>query len=154
MNWTIATLLVIAALAFAALFLPKKHGTTSISTKKPLTNPEQILYFKLTKALPDHIVLAQVSYSRFIKTQGGSKKENWKKFASLKQRVADYLVCTKDFSIIAVIELDDSTHQSDKDNARDNDLKMANLRTLRWNVKNLPSEIEIKEAIKQMGVPQ
>lgn len=32
--------------------------------KKALTVPEQILYFRLVKALPEHIVLAQVQLSR------------------------------------------------------------------------------------------
>jgi hypothetical protein len=32
--------------------------------KKPLSQPEQILYFRLVQALPDHIILAQVQLSR------------------------------------------------------------------------------------------
>lgn len=35
-------------------------------SKKPLSAPEQILYFRLVKALPDHIVLAQVQLSRLL----------------------------------------------------------------------------------------
>src|SRR3972149_6232971 len=34
--------------------------------KKPLSQPEQILYFRLVQALPDHIILAQVQLSRLL----------------------------------------------------------------------------------------
>lgn len=32
--------------------------------KRPLTQPEQVLYWRLLKALPHHVVLAQVQCSR------------------------------------------------------------------------------------------
>ena len=40
--------------------------------KKPLSQPEQILYFRLVQALPAHIILAQVQLSRLL----GVKKGN------------------------------------------------------------------------------
>jgi len=33
---------------------------------KPLSHPEQILYFRLIQALPEHVILAQVQLSRFL----------------------------------------------------------------------------------------
>ena len=97
MKWAIATaiFIVIAALALAA-FKPKTKNA-KFSAKIPLSKPEQILYYLLVRALPNHIVLAQVAFSRFLKTTGGSKKENYGKFATARQKVADFLICNKNF---------------------------------------------------------
>ena len=37
-----------------------KEGAWPYHARKPLSAPEQVLYFRLVKALPEHIVLAQV----------------------------------------------------------------------------------------------
>jgi hypothetical protein len=69
------TLLVLVGVAVIALMLfvvaKSQRGTSSrddgpwpFRAKKPLSNPEQILYFRLCKAFPQHIVLAQVALSR------------------------------------------------------------------------------------------
>ncbi len=39
--------------------------------KKPLSQPEQILYFRLIEALPEYIILAQVQLSRFLGVKKG-----------------------------------------------------------------------------------
>jgi hypothetical protein len=58
------------ALVFVAIFVAmlasRKRGRDSTDhdwpfyAKKPLSPPEQVLYHRLVKALPEHIVLAQV----------------------------------------------------------------------------------------------
>lgn len=42
------------------------EGSWPFYAKKPLSAPEQVLYFRLGKSLPDHIVLAQVGLSRLL----------------------------------------------------------------------------------------
>lgn len=143
------TVLPALILLIAAISLKKKSTDyPAFEAKKPLSNPEQILYHRLTQALPDKVILAQVSFSRFLRTKGGSKKENWRQFSKARQKVADYLICEKDFTIRIAIELDDSTHKKEKDERRDKYLASAGIKTVRWNVKNLPSKEQIQEAIK------
>lgn len=112
-----------------------------------LSSPEQQLYWLLVKALPEHVVMAQVAFSRILMTRGGDSKENFSKFGRAKQKVADFVVCSKDFKMLAVIELDDSSHSRDKDERRDAILREAGLRTMRWNVRGMPDTAEIRRAL-------
>lgn len=77
--------------------------------KKPLSSPEQVLYFRLVEALPNHIILAQVQLSRLLGVEKGNNYQVW--FNRINRMSADFVVCNKDSSIVAVIELDDATHQ-------------------------------------------
>jgi hypothetical protein len=147
MKWIIAITACIAMIGIILGLLLKKKNKAKLTAIRPLSTPEQILYFRLAEALPDHIVLAQVAFSRFLKASGGSKKENWSKFGTIRQKVADYVICKKDFSIEAVIELDDSSHNKFNDEKRDETLKQAGINSIRWNVKNLPNAQQIAVAV-------
>lgn len=115
----------------------------------PLTNPEQALYWKLKESLgEEYVVLAQVSFSRFIRTKGGDKKSNNSMFYKARQKVADYVICKKDFSIVAIVELDDKSHKNERDKERDSIIESAGLKIVRWNVKQIPTSEEIQEKIK------
>lgn len=77
--------------------------------KKPLSAPEQVLYFRLCKALPDQIVLVQVALSRMLGVNKGHNFGQW--FNRINRMSADFVICSKDSAIIAVIELDDASHK-------------------------------------------
>ena len=66
----IVVLFIVAGIVLAVL---KKRGSVGYGdrpwpfyAKKPLTQPEQILYHRLVKTLPECIVLAQVQLSRVL----------------------------------------------------------------------------------------
>ena len=80
-------------------------GVWPFVERKPLTRVEQILYYRLVQTLPDQVVLAQVSLSRFLRVRKGSTWAEWHNRIS--QKSIDFLVCERDFSIVAAIELDD-----------------------------------------------
>lgn len=65
----------------------------------------------------------------------------------------DFIICHKDSSIIAAIELDDKTHDKESrkeaDAKKDKALESANIRIIRWNVKAMPDPAEIKKSIIQ-----
>jgi len=114
--------------------------------KKPLSNFEQLLYFRLCKALPEYIVLAQVALSRILGVKKGNNFGEW--FNRINRMSVDFVLCSKDLTIIAVIELDDSSHE--KENRRVSDLKKdkalssAGIRIVRWQAKSIPDEVAIK----------
>ena len=64
----------------------------------------------------------------------------------------DFVVCNKDGSVLAVIELDDKSHESkervEADKRKDRASAAAGIRMIRWHVKLIPDEIVIKEAFK------
>lgn len=135
--------LVLAAFAVAAKArqAPRKEAPWPFYAKK------QVLYFRLCKALPDHIVLAQVGLSRLLGVRKGHDFNEW--FNRINRMSADFVVCAKDASILAVIELDDATHaKADRqaaDAKKDKALTAAGIRILRWQAKALPDEDAIRK---------
>jgi very-short-patch-repair endonuclease len=119
--------------------------------KRLLTQPEQVLYHRLVKALPNHIVLAQVQVSRVLGVKKGSRFHEWNN--RINRMTYDFVICDKSSAVIAAIELDDKSHESER--RRDTDAKKnkatvdAGLRLVRWQVKSLPDEAAIQREIVQ-----
>ncbi len=122
--------------------------------KKPLSQPEQVLYFRLVQALPEHIILAQVQLSQLLGVKKGNNYQAW--LNRINRMSADFVVCNKDSSIVAVIELDDSTHQrKDRqaaDAKKDKALASANVRIVRWQAKSIPDIAAISATFKLSAV--
>lgn len=148
----IIIVLAIATAIYAGSRHKQKPSKSKYYSKRPLTQPEQTMYWKLIKALPEYVVLAQVSFSGFIYAKNGRPKENYIKFNKIKQKRADFLICDKSFKIIAAIEVDDSSHDKEKDERRDKALIEAGIPTIRWNVGNLPTEEKIKTEVDRLTV--
>lgn len=149
--------LAIAAIVVAALIILFVIKSKSKETpdeewpfyaRKPLSTPEQVLYFRLVQALPDHIILAQVQLSRLLGVKKGNNYLAW--LNRINRMSADFVVCNKDFSIVAVIELDDATHQKEDrraaDAKKDKALSSAGIRIIRWQAKKLPDIAAIQTA--------
>ena len=149
---TILLLVFLLALALVVIarFRPLFGRASSVwpfYVKRPMSQPEQVLYHRLTRALPDHIVLAQVQVSRVLGVKKGANFHEWNN--RINRLSYDFVVCSKDSTVVAAVELDDKTHESD-DRASTDEKKNkasadAGLRLLRWHVRSLPSE----EAIRQ-----
>ncbi len=123
------------------------NGSWPFYAKKPLTEVERILYHRLVKALPDHIVLAQVQLSRVLGVKRGYNFNEWNN--RINRMSLDFVVCHKDSTIVSVIELDDQTHERESrkeaDVKKNKALSSAGLSLVRWQVKQIPSEREIRE---------
>lgn len=153
-NERMSTLLLIVAviLAIAIFFVVAKSKSASVEgawpfyAKKLLSAPEQILYGRLRQALPEHIVLAQVGLSRILGVKKGNNFQAWHN--RINRMSADFVVCSRDSSIFAVIELDDASHnRADRkiaDAKKDWALGSAGIRILRWQVKAIPDEASIR----------
>jgi very-short-patch-repair endonuclease len=116
------------------------NRTWPFYAKKILTQPEQVLYFRLIEALPEHVILAQVQLSQILGVKRGNNYQSW--LNRINRMSADFVVCNKDSSIVAIIELDDSTHlrrnRQIADAKKDKALESADVRIIRWNVKSIP----------------
>jgi len=114
--------------------------------RRPLSQPEQVLYHRLIRALPNHIVLAQVQVSRVLGVKKGAKFNEWNNRIS--RLSYDFVVCGKDSAVIAAIELDDRSHQSrsrvEADERKNKASADAGLRLIRWQVGSLPDEEAIQ----------
>ena len=154
MGWIFLLLIVAVIVAVVSALIVKTQGGSSdeiwpFYAKKPLTQSEQILYFRLLNALPEHIVLAQVQLSRLLGVKKGNNFQSWNN--RINRMSADFVVCSKDSSIVAVIELDDASHEREDRKAADakknQALNSAGIPILRWQAKMLPDESTIKTSI-------
>ncbi|UIX80499.1 DUF2726 domain-containing protein [Xylella fastidiosa] len=129
----------------------KKESLSSESSEWPfypkrvMSDPEQVLYWRLIEALPDR----QVQLSRFLGVRRGHQR-HW--FNRINQKSADFVVCAKDSSVIAVIELDDATHLRESRKKADFDkskaIENAGLRLIRSDVSAIPSTDQIRNTFK------
>lgn len=95
---------------------------------------EQECFNRLTKSLaPDFLVFPQVAFSQIIDTEGGSKFDNEGLRRTMSQKVADFVICKTDLTMIAIIELDDRSHigKEEKDKQRDSIIRQIGLMPLR-----------------------
>ena len=154
---TFFLVVILLALAITVLLYLKKQGLLEgkgsgpwpFYIKKPLTQPEQVLYHRLVKALPEHVVLAQVQVSRVLGVKKGFNFNEWNN--RINRLSYDFVVCAKDSSVLAAIELDDKSHESNRRSATDEKKNKATadagLRLIRWNVKSLPDESTIQREL-------
>lgn len=115
-----------------------------------LTENEREFFGRLSRALPDHYVFPQVAMSALIESDAWSKKTRMSDFLRISQKRIDFGVFTRDLKIVAVVELDDRTHNSKKDRQRDGYLSSAGVRTIRFQSKQKPDEKAIANAIANL----
>lgn len=141
----VVALVVIGTLKKRGL-LGTQNGPWPFYAKRPLSQPEQVLYHRLVKALPEHIVLAQVQVSRVLGVKKGNNFHEWNN--RINRLSYDFVVCAKDSTVLAAIELDDKSHEASgraaTDAKKDKATSAAGVRMLRWHVKSLPDEAAIQ----------
>jgi very-short-patch-repair endonuclease len=106
-------------------------------------------YAKKPLSPPEHIILAQVQLSRFLGVKKGHNNLSY--LNRINRMSADFVVCNKDSSIVAVIELDDSTHEkADRqaaDAKKDKAFEAAEIKIIRWQAKSMPDISTIKSTL-------
>lgn len=116
-----------------------------------LTPREQDLYRRLEELYPQHRVFAQVALSQLLEVgpDTGNRRAIRNHYSQL---VADFVLCRDDFSVVAVIELDDSSHAAtDRRNAdmrKTKALESAGLRLVRIPAGELPPPDELRDFIE------
>ncbi|MEQ1088784.1 DUF2726 domain-containing protein [Acinetobacter seifertii] len=134
----------IAIMILAILSVLKKGESKNRNAKrnpikgKPIiTMNEQPTFMKLKEALPEHIILAQVAFSAFMTAQGYATRNLFNR------KVADFVVLDKAFNIVAIVELDDSSHKGKEkfDAERDALIHEAGFKVIRY--KRTPELVQI-----------
>ncbi|SDB92753.1 DUF2726 domain-containing protein [Acinetobacter boissieri] len=131
------SLLIIMVLIFGIVFFViknkkidkhTKNNRTPITGKRVLTMNEQPMFNRLNEALPEYYILAQVSFSAFMTAKGYATR------ALFNRKFADFVVVDKHFNVVAVIELDDASHngQEERDTQRDALVNEAGFKVIRY----------------------
>lgn len=132
-------MLIWLVLAFVVIFvivavLKKKQGSDispakhDLRKKTPLTEREQGMFFRLCATFPEYVVLSQVAFSALLLSKQQATRNGYNR------KFADFVLCTKSFQVVAVIELDDSSHKGREaaDGDRDAWLTAAGYRVVRY----------------------
>ena len=141
------------AVVFAAWVRGRKAGSGRawpVAAQPLLSVPEQVLYRRLREAFPDHVVLAQVALSQLIVVRAGPQ---WQAVHNrINRLVADFVVCSPDFTTLLVIELDDRSHgrrdRQDADARKSEALAAAGLRLVRYSVKSMPDVATLRAELE------
>jgi hypothetical protein len=143
-------ILFVLVAAFAAVQLKgaKGKGRAGSYRRRDLMTDNELEFFgRLVAALPDHYIFPQVAMSALIEAASGDKKKAHSDRLKVAQQRADYVVCTTAGDIVAVVELDDRTHSSAKDQLRDSRLEQAGIRTVRFQSRSKPTPATIRVTI-------
>ncbi|QYE37197.1 DUF2726 domain-containing protein (plasmid) [Polymorphobacter sp. PAMC 29334] len=97
------------------------HDHLRIERKRLLTPTEVRFWRLLVAAVPDHAVFSQVAMGAMLKPVSGlSRSDWWSNYGRYSQKVVDFVVVDPQTGeVVAVVELDDRSHNVDKDAARD-----------------------------------
>ncbi|MFZ3002139.1 MAG: DUF2726 domain-containing protein [Undibacterium umbellatum] len=96
--------------------------------KLVLSLRERPMYAQLVRAFPGHVILAQVSFNALLETDDRATRNRYER------KIADFVICTKAFGAIAIVELDDSSHDGREkaDAVRDSFLTAAGYPVFRY----------------------
>lgn len=122
-------LIAVAAIAMKGKEKPKNEkAERDLRPRRPLTEYEEKMFFRLRETFPQHIVLAQVAFSALLDTKQRSTR------ATFSQKVTDFVLCDRGLNVVAVIELDDSSHKNreEQDAKREELLTAAGYRVIRY----------------------
>ena len=104
----------------------------------PLTPHEQKMFFRLRDARPDLIVLSQVGFGALLHADHGTVR------STFDRKRTDFVLCDHDFEVLAVVELDDWSHDGREaaDAARDALLTDAGYTVMRF--RGMPEVEELR----------
>ncbi|MGJ5813613.1 DUF2726 domain-containing protein [Paludibaculum fermentans] len=136
-------LLVVAPAVF--LLFRRKPWLSRIRRRALLTPNETEFFHRLQRALPAYRVFPQVAFAALLTDDGAlSRRARWALRARFDRKIADFIVCeARSLKVVALIELDDRTHDANADRQRDAITKAAGYQTFRFESKAKPSEAEL-----------
>lgn len=105
-----------------------KTNKTVIKSSHLMTVHEKVMFGLLKEAVPECHIFVQVALGGILWTSSYATRN---KFS---QKIADFVITDQNFTILAVIELDDKSHigKEDKDAERDAMVREAGYKALRY----------------------
>lgn len=142
-GWIIALGIMVIILLASRSRKPRQQHTP-IYAKAILTKREQQFFQVMEKALPQFYIFPQVSFSAILTTKSFYTRSQFNR------KIADFVVCDQVLNIIAIIELDDSSHKGREsiDAARDAMLNEAGFPVLRYT--QIPESWQIQKDFQKL----
>lgn len=141
--------IVVAIIAFILFAKSNKNNENQQSTKnhspiKPsyiMTAHEKTMFGEIMQAVPECFIFPQVSLGAILRTSSQATRNKFNR------KIADFVITDRAFNILAIIELDDKSHdgKEQKDAERDAMLKEAGYKVLRYRV--MPNKQQLRNDI-------
>ena len=129
-----------------------KHPKLPYLRRALMTATEMDVYIILLEALPDYMIFSQVQASRVLEVPKSRETYYWFNFVS--RLSYDFVICRADSTPIAVIEVDDRSHElperQEADNRKNKATEAAGVAVIRWLVGETPSHEEIAKLIRRI----
>jgi Na+-transporting methylmalonyl-CoA/oxaloacetate decarboxylase gamma subunit len=147
--------LIIALIGMAFLSgRSKLHGRPAprFTRKQFLTANEARVLPMLEAALPQHRIMAQVAMSALLQADEPDRKQAKGTRNRFAQKVVDFVIVSRDTAeVLALVELDDRTHNVAKDQRRDAMTAAAGYRTIRIPGRPHPTFATVREAVVEFA---
>lgn len=129
----------------------KRYSTKHYQCIPLLTEREQDFFWRLKEAVRDDLVIApQVVFGAFIKVKATALTDKNHARHVVAHNRCDFLLCDKKLKPVALVEVDDSTHNSAKakakDRRRDELMKAVGVSVLRY--RSMPAAAQIRKDLK------
>lgn len=125
---------------------------SKLTGKAPLTPNEQEFFYRLKRALPEYHVQTQVAMSALMEPPAHLRgRAFWRARARFSQKIVDFVIYDVKFKVVALVELDDRTHNKYKDAKRDDMTEGAGYVTLRYESRAKPSQSEIRADVTRLA---
>ena len=152
-------LICLASVVVAAFVLAAKGATgrrTAMFKARPMLTANELEFLgRLERAVPEYRFHAQVAMGALLEPAIAKKlngREYMRARGMFSQKIVDFVAQRRDTGqIVAIIELDDRTHNAEKDAKRDAMLQQAGYRVMRWTSKSKPATAEILDSL--VGAP-
>ena len=131
----------------------RKMRRSPYQSRAILTPNEREFFGRLRRALmPRFVVFSQVSMSALLEPKPAHQGREYMRLrARFSQKYVDFVVCDPEtVEVVALIELDDITHDPAKDALRDEMLEGAGYTVVRWHSRNKPSPQDISRTIERI----
>ena len=140
--------LAIAAAATLVLCAVSNKRQSTYVRRAVLTDTELRFFFRLVDAVSEgDYVCPQLGMGAALETRGGTAKSSLAAFRAISQKRIDFCICDRRMMPKLVVELDDHTHDAARDAARDDLLRWAGIRTLRFDVRRMPTTPQLRAAL-------
>jgi hypothetical protein len=145
--------LMVGAVAFAVLRAKNTgqgDGEIRFKSRRLLTANELEFLVRLEAAMPELRFCPQVAMGALLDptARQSDRRAYFRQRGMFSQKIVDFVAQRRDDgSIVAIIELDDRTHDSAKDARRDAMLASAGYKVVRWRSTTKPHAADIREAL-------
>ena len=155
----LVAILGVVILVRAVIVAVLKTDCPRVVARPLMTQAELRFLHVLTEALPGYFIACQVSMGALLRPDARLQgRDWWATYGRFSQKIVDFVVIDRGTgSVVVVIELDDRSHNTAKDEARDAMLFHAGYNVVRFGNRPWPTAARVRERLADLiplGVPE